>query len=293
MSFQLQHAEYLAYVENSLQQTTDCIFQPDSKVSEAALYSLMNGGKRVRGVLVLAVADLLGGDWKKLGPFACGIEMVHAFSLVHDDLPCMDDDDMRRGKPANHIVFGQANALLAGDLLALEAFQALMLADVSWEQRAKAAQILAEASGARGMIYGQELDLFYETKQVDLATLESIHRHKTGALIACAAKLGIIGAGLDVENSQQVVEYADHIGLVFQIVDDILDETATTQQLGKPVGSDRQQGKNTFVTLVGIDNARKKVEELTQEASVGLQKLYGAKAGFLIDFAEQLAQRIN
>lgn len=292
MNFEQQHAAYLTACEQAVGQMAAPVWRENSRVSEAARYSLENGGKRVRGVLTLAVCDLLGGNAEAAAAFACAVEMVHAFSLVHDDLPCMDDDDVRRGKPACHIAYGEATALLAGDLLALGAFEVLANAAATAEQRIEAVRVLGAASGARGMIYGQELDLRYETKAADEAALHSIQAHKTGELITAAAHLGAVAAEKPLAEVPAVTQYARNIGLVFQIVDDVLDEEADPALLGKPVGSDAQQGKTTFVTMFGKPEAKRRAAELTQQAADGLRQAYGEKAAFLCAFAQQLARRV-
>lgn len=287
-----RHEEYINACNTAIQDVTARIFQQQSVVSEAAGYSLSAGGKRVRGVFTLAVSDLLGGDRKAAECYSAAIEMAHAFSLIHDDLPCMDDDNLRRGKPSCHIVYGEANALLAGDLLALEAFEAVCMAPGESFAVLGAAQTLAAASGARGMIYGQELDMKYETEKADSAALYQIHTHKTGALLKASAHLGVWAAKQQPENHPAITEYIEKVGVVFQIVDDILDVTADQAQLGKPIGSDAQNHKTTFVTLYGLEESRKEVQRLTQEAVTALESVYGDAAAFMVYFAKQLAERV-
>lgn len=281
-----------AYIDRcnaEIDRAVDEVFLPGSIVSRAAAYTLQNGGKRVRGVLALAACALFDGSMDTAAVYAAAIEMIHAFSLVHDDLPCMDDDDMRRGKPAAHIAFGEANALLAGDLLAIEAFD--YMAGAAGDA-AGAVRILARAAGAKGMIYGQELDLKYETQPADAAALALIHDNKTGALIKAAAELGLAAAGVKMADAPAVERYITNVGLVFQIVDDILDVTANEAELGKPVGSDAQNCKTTFTSLYGLERAREKVEQLTVEAVDAIKAAYGEKATFLCDYAKQLSRRI-
>lgn len=238
MNFSEQHSRYLELCQAAVQMACENLFQPAglSKVSEAAAYSLLNGGKRVRGVLTLAVCDMLGGDLRIAAEFAAAVEMVHAYSLVHDDLPCMDDSPLRRGKPSTHIAFGETTALLAGDLLLTQAFECLAQAGASPENAIKAVGCLAKAAGAKGMVYGQELDLKHEMLPASIQDLYQIHRNKTGALLSAAAVLGILAAGKSELSEYTVVEYADRLGLVFQIVDDVLDVTSDEASLGKPVG---------------------------------------------------------
>ncbi len=292
MNFETQLADYRQQCESALERYALPLFQQNSLVSEAAIYGLMNGGKRVRGVLVLAVNQLLGGNRELALPLAAAMEMTHAFSLIHDDLPCMDDDAVRRGKPAVHVVYGEANALLAGDLLAIQAFEAASADCLPPPAAARAVRILAAAAGARGMIYGQELDKAYETKTADEAALYTIHRHKTGALIAAAAELGVCSSETYSQQAE-IALFAGHIGLVFQIVDDILDMSSTTEILGKPVGSDKQQGKTTFASLNGVEASRREVARLTQEAVRVLHDKFGDSASFLSQYAECLADRVS
>ncbi len=293
MRFEEQLTQYRETCNNSLQQLADALFEPRSQVSEAARYSLLAGGKRVRGVLVLAVSELLYGHAEVATIFAGAIEMIHAFSLIHDDLPCMDDDDLRRGKPSAHKVYGEAQALLAGDMLAIQTFEALCKPPIPAQMGAHAVQVLAKAAGSRGMIYGQELDLRYEIQEADEAALRQLHSHKTGALIHAAVKLGCCTTDKAINHLQNLDQYANNVGLVFQIVDDILDVTSSDGVLGKPVGSDREQGKTTFVSLCGLEAAKKEVQHLTQEAVDALQEIYGERAWFLCEYASALAKRVH
>lgn len=294
MSFSAEHAVYLARCEHELRNVAEKYFQQGSTVSEAAEYTLMNGGKRVRGVLTLAVCDLLQGGSKAADSFAAAIEMIHAFSLIHDDLPCMDDDDMRRGKPAAHKVYGEATALLAGDLLSLEAFSVICGAKLDDEFKTAACALLAGQAGAKGMIYGQELDLKYENEPANAEIVLKTYSAKTGALLRVAAQLGVLAAGKMPQNEPAVTTYANNIGLAFQIVDDILDVESSAETLGKPIGSDAQQGKTTYVSLYGVQKSRKDVQKLTDEAIEGITNSYGEeRAAFLTSFAKKLQQRIN
>ena len=283
---------YIEKVESALVSYGKQVFREESKVSEAALYSLLSGGKRVRGVLALAFFDMLGGEKEEAAlAFAAAVEMVHAYSLIHDDLPCMDDDNTRRGKPACHIAFGEANALLAGDALLTAAFETLCLGGAGAPWVAKAVQTLSAAAGAKGMVYGQELDIFFETKPATASQLETVHKNKTGALISAAAALGCLAAEKDPAGLPQVQKYAANVGLVFQIIDDILDVTIESEALGKPAGSDAEKGKTTFITLYGQEKAFAMAENLTQEAVTGLTSAFGERADFLQTFANQLLTR--
>nr|WP_319487971.1 farnesyl diphosphate synthase [uncultured Caproiciproducens sp.] len=260
----------------------------------AMRYSLLGGGKRIRPILVLEFCRICGGDEKTALPFACAVEMIHTYSLIHDDLPCMDDDDMRRGRPSNHKVFGEDTALLAGDALLTMAFET-MLSDeavsLAGTQRvAKAAGLLARAAGAYGMVGGQVIDLMSEGRSITLETLKQMDECKTGALILASAQMGCVLAGADDRQLEAVENYARAIGLAFQIVDDILDVTSDTQTLGKPVGSDNGNNKCTYVSLMGLQNAGKAAEELTS-AAVEALKGFGEEAEYLIELAKKLAAR--
>ncbi|MFV0411633.1 MAG: polyprenyl synthetase family protein [Oscillospiraceae bacterium] len=291
MDFEKQHALYLSQCEVAIKNACAQLFQAGSVVSQAAEYSLMNGGKRVRGVLTLAVCGLLGGNRRAAERFAAALEMLHAFSLIHDDLPCMDNSDTRRGKPSCHVAFGEATALLAGDLLVLEAFELAAGAEEA-VMGAEAARTLARAAGARGMIYGQELDMYFENHRANEVDLHQIHANKTGALLCAAVQLGSIAAG-HAKAGGAILEYAQKIGLVFQIVDDILDVTAEPGLLGKPVGNDEKSGKATFVTVYGLQNSRQKAKQLTEEAISAVATAYGAPSEFLTEIAKNLLQRAS
>lgn len=291
MTFDEEHLLYQQRCQKALEASVSHYFQPLSEVSRAAEYALMNGGKRVRGVLCLSSCQLLEGNAPQAEAYATAVEMVHAFSLVHDDLPCMDDDDLRRGKPATHIAFGEATALLAGDLLSLQAFEAIAKGGGEAWQGLEAVKTLVMAAGARGMIYGQELDLHYETQKADEQALYNIHRHKTGALISASVDLGIIASGKMPTSEIALQKFAENLGLVFQIVDDLLDVTSNEAELGKPVGSDRQQGKSTFITILGEEKARREICRLTEEGVSALEAAYGHRASFLCEYANTLASR--
>lgn len=267
-----------------------------SQLSEAMAYSLLSGGKRIRAVLLLATCEMLGGDFHAAIPFAAAIEMVHAYSLIHDDLPCMDDDDMRRGKPSCHVKFGEATALLAGDGLLTLAFETLLLkqnTDVFGAEKTLASiRSLSGAAGANGMVGGQMIDLENENRVMTLDALMLINSKKTGALIKSACEVGCILGGADEKVTAHVLEYAAKIGLAFQIVDDILDVTADEKQLGKRVGSDVQNHKTTYASLYGVDEAKRIAAELTREA-VGEINRTGLDAAFLCELARTLADRTH
>ena len=237
-------------------------------VAEAMDYSLEAGGKRIRPVLVQAFCRLFGGDEKTASAPACAIEMIHTFSLIHDDLPCMDDDDLRRGKPSCHKKYGEACAVLAGDALSIRAFQIIADApELSSDVKAKLISELAFSSGAEGMIGGQIIDIENEEREnVDEKNLREMYALKTGMLIKTACVMGCITAGASEKQIESAKEYAHCLGLAFQIIDDILDVTADEDKLGKPTGSDEAENKTTFVNLFGIENARKEAQLLTEKA---------------------------
>ncbi len=264
-----------------------------SKMLEAMAYSLKNGGKRIRPVLTLEFCRACGADFKKALPFALGIEMIHTYSLIHDDLPCMDDDDMRRGKKSNHIVFGEANALLAGDGLLTLAFETVLSApDVSSEAKTKAGLALAKAAGCSGMIAGQVMDLANENRAASLDEIRETDRFKTGELIKASAVMGCIAADADDAKIKAAEEYCECIGLAFQIVDDILDVTSDAETLGKPVGSDSANKKSTYVSLLGLEKSAEFAEELTNRAKEAL-KIFGDEGEFLALLADKLLSRKN
>lgn len=240
------------------------------KVAEAMEYSLSAGGKRIRPVLTLEFCRVCGGDPKAALPAACALEMIHTFSLIHDDLPCMDDDDMRRGKPSCHIAFGEPTALLAGDALLNLAYETVCGGSLSAETKIALIAELTRATGVNGMIGGQEIDTAFEG-QMDEYMLLDMYSMKTGALLKAACKMGCIAAGAGEEKIAAAELYAEKLGLAFQIIDDILDVTGDEKLLGKPIGSDRGNEKETFVSLNGIENSRKTAKTLTNEALNALE----------------------
>ena len=262
-----------------------------SVMLDAMSYSLENGGKRIRPLLTLEFCRVCGGDPRAALPLALGIEMIHTYSLIHDDLPCMDNDDMRRGKPSNHKVYGYANALLAGDGLLTLAFETVLGAkELSAEKRAAAGCLLAEAAGCSGMIAGQVMDLANEERSATADDLAATDRLKTGELIRCACQLGCIAAGADDKKLEAARVYAENLGIAFQIVDDILDVTSDEATLGKPIGSDAENCKNTYVSLLGLEEAQRIAAKLTDKAIDAL-KIFGDEAEFLISLSERLLSR--
>ncbi len=264
----------------------------DAVLDEAMRYSLLAGGKRVRPALVLELCRLFGGDPATALPFAAAVEMIHTFSLIHDDLPCMDDDDLRRGRPTSHKVFGEANALLAGDALALDAFGvAAANAAVPAEVRAEAVMLLSAAAGSAGMVRGQIIDMFGEQNALTYEELLTLHAHKTGALIRVSAELGVLAAGYAKDSPEMAAAraYADRIGLAFQVIDDILDVTSTPEALGKSVGGDAEHHKNTFLTFHSQAEAEAFADRLTAEAIEAIAGFEGCER--LVAIAQYLAVR--
>lgn len=286
--------ELLGAVEKELESCLQSGGSLQEKVYEAMRYSLLNGGKRVRALLTLEFCKISGGTVEMALPFACAVEMVHAYSLIHDDLPCMDNADVRRGHPANHKVFGEDMAVLAGDGLLSSAFETMLSADtvalVGAARAAKAAFLLAKASGPAGMVGGQTLDLAAEGRKLPLEELEILDSYKTGALIRAAAEMGCVAGGAGEELLSAAREYAEALGLAFQIEDDILDVAGSAEETGKNTGNDAANEKCTYVSLLGLDSARQEVDRLTEKA-VSALKPYGEKAQNLIDLAVQLAKR--
>jgi geranylgeranyl diphosphate synthase type II len=296
MSFENTMNNYIEMVNKALEEflpEADCL---QKNVIDAMRYSTFAGGKRIRPMLTLEFCKICGGDIMSALPFACAIEMIHTYSLIHDDLPCMDDDDLRRGKPSCHVKFGEATALLAGDALLSLAFETALcnnyIGKIKPENVIAASYELARASGAYGMVGGQIIDLEFENKKASLPVIEQMHSNKTGAMIAAAAKIGCIVADAGQEKIIAASEFARRIGLAFQIIDDILDATSSDEKLGKPVGSDNENNKSTFVTHLGIEKSQKLANELTAEAIKHLE-IFGSKDIFLIELAQKLVRREN
>ena len=261
-------------------------------IFDAEKYSLLGGGKRIRPFLTVEFCRLFGGDEKAALRFGAAVEMIHCYSLIHDDLPCMDDDDMRRGKPTNHKQFGYANALLAGDALLTKAFlTASTNPHVPGDVALEAVRLLSDAAGDTGMIGGQVLDLIGETEDLDFDALLELHSKKTGALIECSALLGVLAAGysLDSHEAKLASLYAKKIGLAFQVIDDILDLVGDETEVGKTLGSDAEHVKTTFMTYFDEEAARAYAAELTAEAITALAELDGSER--LTDLAAYLLER--
>ena len=263
-----------------------------TQLRAAMRYSLFNGGKRVRPILAYAAAEAINPQLPSaaLDPVAAALECLHSYSLVHDDLPAMDDDDLRRGKPTCHIAFNEATAILAGDGLQTLAFELLCQAPASAETRLRLVQTLAQASGAQGMVLGQAIDLAAVDQQLSLQQLETMHRHKTGALIRASVAMGALMAGASDAQLAALDQYAAAIGLAFQVQDDILDVTADTHTLGKQQGADIARNKPTYVSLLGLEAARSKARDLHQQAQDALAGL-GTSAERLRQLASYIVER--
>ena len=288
-AFDKRYATYRQAVEAYLQE----LFieqRPWEDLYASMRYSLLAGGKRIRPALTLEFARLAGGEeaWHKAVPVACALELVHTYSLIHDDLPCMDDDDLRRGKPTNHKVYGETMAVLAGDALQPAAYQLILTnRELSAERRLQCALLLAEASGPDGMVAGQVLDTLHEPNTEE--ELRQVHRLKTGAMIRAACVIGCLAGGGSAAMCAAAGEYASEIGMAFQIRDDLLDVIGNAEEFGKTIGSDRDEGKCTFVDLLGIEGCEQAVLQCTENAKSAVAA-YDTE-GFLAVMADQLAMR--
>lgn len=293
MTWSERYPEYCSMIEAALPQYLPPVTLPQGKVCEAMAYSLLDGGKRIRGCLTLAMCELCGGEVQSALPLACAVEMVHAYSLIHDDLPCMDNDDLRRGKPSCHIKFGEGTALLAGDALLTHAFSAASDAyfngTLPAETVLRCVNQLSRAAGVEGMIGGQVIDTAPEEVPMTPEQLEAMHGMKTGALIRSAAVLGCLAAGAPRDVVMQADLYAAKIGLAFQIVDDILDATEESEKLGKST-SDADNNKTTYITLYGVEKAREMVRRLVLEADLAVKGTV-LDDEMLYELADTLAKR--
>ena len=285
--------EYRRMVETRLEQF---FVLPDSDpmhgYAEAARYSLLAGGKRIRAILVLEFCRMCGGDPKNALDVACAIEMLHAYSLIHDDLPCMDNDDLRRGKPTNHIVFGECVATLAGDVLQAEAFGTILRSALPDEARLRCATQLANAVGFDGMCGGQYLDMIGEGKALRSDELDEINAKKTGALLTAACTMGVAAAGGSRAQEEAAAAYGAAVGMAFQISEDMLDALSSEEELGKPVGSDVAEHKNTYMVLLGKEACEQLVDRLTARACDSLRSAFSSTE-FLEALATKLAKRNN
>lgn len=294
MSFNLKTYlnERKIQVETALEQFHPPEKQWPQKLHESMLYSLRAGGKRLRPILVIAACEAVGGKSEWVMPAACALEMIHTYSLIHDDLPAMDDDDLRRGKPTNHKIFGEAIAILAGDALLTEAFRIMIRyrhPQVEAVVMLEVIELIAQASGSEGMAGGQVADLESEHKQISLQDLESLHRHKTGCLIRVSLEAGAKLAGANADQVAALKRYGECIGLAFQIADDILDIEGG-EEIGKDLGSDLEKDKATYPRLMGMEKSKNLAKELIQEA-LDCLKMFDEKANPLREIATYIIQR--
>ena len=270
----------------------DCVakLSAPEELKEAMLYSLLAGGKRLRPYLCLAFCRLCGGNEQDALPFAAAVEMIHTYSLIHDDLPCMDNDDLRRGKPANHIRFGEANALLAGDALLNLAFESVLCSNLPADLVKEGLAVLGQKSGACGMIGGQTLDLAAEKITPDEEMLLQINRGKTSALIQAACVMGCVAARADETKKQAASAFGEALGITFQLTDDLLDVRGDETKLGKPIGSDEKQNKTTFVALLGVSATEQRAKEENERGKEALS-CFGPEKEELFLLADWLLER--
>lgn len=294
MSFELWLNNKVEIVEKALKDNFIRNENRQKLIYDAMEYSLFAGGKRLRSVIMLGVNEIFSRDYKSVLPFACAMEMIHTYSLIHDDLPSMDNDDYRRGKLSNHKKFGEAAAILAGDGLLNMAFEVMsresLKLDTDKELLLKAISIIAESSGSEGMIGGQIVDMFCEESINDISDLEYLQRHKTGAIIKSSAAVGALLGGASETEIKTIEKFADNLGLAFQIQDDILDVEGSAEKLGKPVGSDESNNKKTYVSMLGLEEAKKLQKKLTNEA-IGALGIFGEKSEMLIELCKYLLVR--
>lgn len=293
IDFEQRFNDYRAYINEKL---AAYVATDGSKICDSMNYSVMAGGKRIRPVLALECCRLCCGDYKKATAFACALEIIHSYSLIYDDLPCMDNDTMRRGKPTNHVAFGEDIALMAGMGLYCRAFE--IVTDTYKEfgltktQLIDGIKALLKASGMNGIVLGQVLDIDNVAgKHTDLDYIQRVHDYKTSAMLEASSEVGAICGGATEKQRAALLEYSKNIGLAFQIRDDILDVTGTDGNMGKTLGKDRESGKTTFVDIFGVGGAQRKVVELTERAKSAISCFYDG--GFLISFADYLCGRDN
>lgn len=292
--------DYLTHKQTAVDQFLDQVAPPSvtppTTLHESMRYSLMAGGKRIRPILTIAAAEAIGNDPPGLMAVACSLEFIHTYSLIHDDLPSMDNDDFRRGKPTNHKVYGEAMAILAGDALLTMAFDLVSRPDLMKgcdpARQVQLIQELAYGSGNFGMVGGQVLDIQAENQDIDLSALQNIHKHKTGMLIRAAVRMGAIAAGATDRQLDSMTGYAEDIGLAFQIADDVLNVTGTREELGKNPNTDAERGKKTYPTFYGTDGARKLADECVARA-IGRLDSFGPPADPLREIARYITSRKN
>ena len=289
MNFDLLSNAYREYIESYLSEIYDRFAdQPQKQLFESMKYSLLAGGKRLRPIFVFDFCRMCGGDWHDAAPFAAAVEMIHTYSLIHDDLPCMDNDDFRRGRPTNHKVYGEAIAVLAGDALLTDAFMVAASCPVPKpEDMSTAIALLAECAGSLGMVGGQVLDIMAEERECTVQEVLDIQNRKTGRLISAACALGAIAGGATEEQFNAACQFAAGLGLAFQIRDDMLDVIGTQEEMGKGVGTDA--AKNTFVRLYGLEKCEELVQKYTQYAIDALNVFDNTE--YMVMLAKSLTER--
>ena len=291
-----KHEEKRASFQTQIEAFLERQFLQDTRyrvLMEAMRYSLLSGGKRLRPILCMAFCEACGGTPETAVPAGCSVEMIHTYSLIHDDLPCMDDDDYRRGRLTNHKVYGEAVATLAGDALLTAAFHILAEMDAPAERLLRCISILSRAAGEDGMVAGQVLDLDGENRSLSEEELREVHLHKTGDMIRAACQIGAILGGGTAGQISAAGAYAQHLGMAFQIRDDMLDCIGDQRELGKPIGSDAENGKSTFMTLFGLDRCAQMVEQETAQALSALKNGGFYETGFIEDLSQSLVGRMK
>ncbi len=289
MDFKKVLEECISFTDDSLKGFMEHEPNAQSVIYDAMSYSLFAGGKRLRPAIMLLANEMCGGNSADVAPFAAAIEMIHTYSLIHDDLPAMDNDDLRRGKPTNHIKFGEDIAILAGDALLNKAMETALSSGLDSERVVKACRVLFTSSGAEGMIGGQIIDIKNSEHTAD--ELENLHTLKTGAIIRSSGVVGGIIAGASDTELKAIDDYCRYLGIAFQIQDDILDVTGTVEDLGKPIGSDEDNNKTTYITLYGLEESRTLAYRYTQQAIDALQSVFGERSEKLVALAEYLTKR--
>ena len=284
--------EYKSRIDAALETYFASAPAPLNGLAEAMRYSLLAGGKRIRPMLVLEFCRICGGDIDAAMPVACAIEMLHTYSLIHDDLPCMDDDELRRGRPTNHVVYGECTATLAGDALQAESFGTILRSGLPAGRKARCAEFLADAVGLDGMCGGQFLDMLGEGKTLSEQELTDINSRKTGALLTAACRMGVAAGGGSAAQLEAASLYGAAIGAAFQIRDDMLDVLGNEQELGKPIGSDAEELKNTYMAICGAERCAQMIEKLTAWAKTALSEAFEDTA-FLCALADSMAVRTN
>lgn len=295
MDFKETFKTYASEVNEKLLEYVDVKNLPQSTVYKAMEYSIAAGGKRLRPVLAITVTEMLGGYKDDVMPIACAIEMIHTYSLIHDDLPAMDNDDFRRGKPTSHKVYGEAMAILAGDGLLNLAFETMLSAantvKCDLKSYIKAMERVGSSAGVKGMIGGQVVDLESEGKKISGDLLKYMHACKTGALIKAPVMAAAAICGATQSQEKALEEYAEYLGLAFQIKDDILDVIGDSEKLGKNVGSDEASDKSTFVSIYGLDKANELLKETTEKAKMAVKDVFGNESNFLLEMSDYLLNR--